>query len=84
MRKTISNEMLLRYNGMLIGVFDLLSDARKQIAGVMDAIGAEEQFFINEAALQAEIIGQPSMGATRSSGIPGIPVAANSTSDASH
>lgn len=82
LRKTISHEILLRYNGMLIGVFDLLSNARKQINSVMEAIAAEEQFFTNEAALEAEVIGQPSsMGATRSSG---VSVAASSASDASH
>lgn len=85
LRKTISDEMLLRYNGMLIGVFDLLSDARKQVNSVMEAIAVEEQFFINEAALQAEIIGQPSIGATRSGGVSGVSsVAASSASDASH
>ena len=32
LRKRISEENLLRYNGMLIGVFELLADARDQIA----------------------------------------------------
>ena len=31
LRKTIADENLLRYNGMLIGVFELLADAREQI-----------------------------------------------------
>ncbi|MCP6559412.1 hypothetical protein NL501_29760, partial [Klebsiella pneumoniae] len=34
LRKRISDENLLRYNGMLIGVFELLADARAQVAGV--------------------------------------------------
>jgi outer membrane protein TolC len=59
LRKAISKEMLLRYNGMLIGVFDLLTDSRIQINSVIEAIVAEEQFFKDEAALQAEMIGQP-------------------------
>ncbi|MGA0025718.1 MAG: TolC family protein, partial [Burkholderiales bacterium] len=34
LRKQISEENLLRYNGMLISVFELLADARQQVAGV--------------------------------------------------
>ena len=37
LRKTIADEMLL-YNGMLIGVFELLADSREQIGSVMQAI----------------------------------------------
>ncbi len=33
-RKRISEENLLRYNGMLIGVFELLADSRDQVASV--------------------------------------------------
>lgn len=81
LRKAISDEMLLRYNGMLIGVFDLLSDARKQINSVMEAIAAEEQFFNSEAALEAELIGQPNTEAAKFSG---ISVAASSAGDTAH
>lgn len=59
LRKSISEEMLFRYNGMLIGVFELLTDSRNQINSVLEAIVAEEQFFTEEAALQAEMMGQP-------------------------
>ena len=38
LRKKISDENLLRYNGMLIGVFELLADARAQIVSVNNAI----------------------------------------------
>ena len=31
LRKKISEEMLLRYNGMLVSVFELLADAREQV-----------------------------------------------------
>ena len=37
LRKTIADENVLRYNGMLIGVFELLADAREQIASVVQA-----------------------------------------------
>lgn len=59
LRKTISDENLLRYNGMLIGVFELLADTKAQIAGVQAAISAQEQFWLADAALQAAQIGRP-------------------------
>ncbi|GAB3628106.1 outer membrane efflux protein [Pandoraea terrae] len=63
LRKTISDENLLRYNGMLIGVFDLLADARDQVGAVMAAIAAEQQFWLADAALQAVLIGRPTASA---------------------
>lgn len=59
LRKTISQENQLRYNGMLIGVFDLLADARDQIGAVVAAIEADQQFWLADAALQAAVIGKP-------------------------
>lgn len=61
LRKTISEENLLRYNGMLIGVFELLADTRDQVNSVMAAISAEQQFWLADAALQASITGKPMM-----------------------
>ncbi len=63
LRKTIADENLLRYNGMLIGVFELLADAKDQIATVQAAIAAEQQFWLADAALQAAQIGRPSTAA---------------------
>ena len=60
LRKTIQEENLLRYNGMLIGVFELLADAREQIASVAEAIDAQRDFWLADAALQATLIGAPS------------------------
>ena len=59
LRKKISEENMLRYNGMLISVFDLLADMREQIEGVVAAINAEQQFWLADAALQAAMIGRP-------------------------
>ncbi len=59
LRKAISEENLLRYNGMLIGVFELLADSREQINSVIAAIDAERQFWLADAALQASMIGKP-------------------------
>ncbi len=51
-RKRIADETLLRYNGMLIGVFELLNDARAQIADTLGAIDALKEYWIADAALQ--------------------------------
>ncbi len=62
LRKRISDENLLRYNGMLIGVFDLLSDARSQIAGVNSYIESLRDFWLAESDLQMAMIGKPGGG----------------------
>lgn len=59
LRKLISEENQLRYNGMLIGVFELLADSRDQVSTVLAAINAEQQFWLADAALQASLIGRP-------------------------
>ena len=59
LRKIIADENLLRYNGMIIGVFELLADARDQVTVVMAAIDSEQQFWLADAALQATLIGRP-------------------------
>lgn len=59
LRKTISEENVLRYNGMLIGVFELLADTRDQIATVMAAINAQQQFWLADAALASTLVGRP-------------------------
>jgi outer membrane protein TolC len=57
LRKKISDEMLLRYNGMLVGVFELLADARDQVNSVNTAIEAQRDFWLAETDLQAAING---------------------------
>jgi len=59
LRKAMSDETLLRYNGMLIGVFELLSDAREQVDTVIAAIESSERFWLAEADLQASLLGRP-------------------------
>ena len=59
LRKIISEENQLRYNGMLISVFELLADSRDQVNSVMAALNAEQQFWQANAALQASFIGKP-------------------------
>jgi outer membrane protein TolC len=63
LRKTIADETLLKYNGMLASVFDLLAESRAQISSVIQAIDAERDFWLADAALQATILGRPVQGA---------------------
>jgi len=59
LKRTISDEMLLRYNGMLVGVFELLADARAQVVAVIAAIDAQRDFWLADAALNAALAGAP-------------------------
>jgi outer membrane protein TolC len=59
--KRIADENLLRYNGMLIGVFDLLADARSQIASVNSYIESLRDFWIAESELQMALVGRPAI-----------------------
>jgi outer membrane protein TolC len=61
LRKRIQDENVLRYSGMLIGVFELLADARLQIASVNAAIDAQRDFWLAEADLDMALIGKPQM-----------------------
>ena len=58
LRKRISEENLLRYNGMLISVFKLLADAREQVAGVNAYVQALRDFWIAETNLQTALTGR--------------------------
>jgi Outer membrane efflux protein len=61
LNQRISEENLLRYNGMLIGVFELLADARTQIASVHAAIQALRDFWLAQADLDMALIGKPNL-----------------------
>lgn len=71
LRKKISDEVLLRYNGMLASVFELLSDARDQINSVNTAIEAQRDFWIADTDLQAAINGSGG-GVTQIPGKPAV------------
>ena len=79
LRKQISDETLLRYNGMLASVFDLLADAREQIAAVSQAVEALRDHWVAESRLQAALAGSsPGAG-------PGLaPARAAATAPAGH
>ena len=73
--KVIVEESGLRYNGMFIGVFELLADHRSQINTVKAAITAQQQFWQADAALQATLLGKPMS-------VPFITMGSSSGSDA--
>lgn len=58
LRKRISDENLLRYNGMLISVFELLADARVQIASVNAYIEALRDYWLAESNLNLALNGK--------------------------
>ncbi len=58
LRKRISEENLLRYNGMLIGVFELLADSRDQVASVTGYVEALRDFWLAETDLQTSLTGR--------------------------
>jgi outer membrane protein TolC len=72
-RRRIAEENLLRYNGMLIGVFELLADARAQISSVNHYIDALREFWIAQADLDLALIGKPSLAAPAGPATPAEP-----------
>jgi outer membrane protein TolC len=57
LRKIISDESLLRYNGMLVDVFTLIAEARQRILSTAAAIEAKRDFWIAKTDLQVAIVG---------------------------
>lgn len=61
LRQLIQEENVLRYNGMLIGVFELLADARLQIDSVNSYLSAMRDFWVAQADLDLALIGSPGL-----------------------
>ena len=67
LRKRISEEVLLRYNGMLSSVFELLADSRDAVASVNAYLEAQRDFWMAEADLQMALTtGSPGAGGVAS------------------
>ncbi|MGB7181938.1 MAG: TolC family protein, partial [Burkholderiaceae bacterium] len=62
-RKRVSEENLYRYNGMIIGVFELLADARSQVNAVDGYIQALKDFWIAKITLDSAMLGKASVSA---------------------
>jgi outer membrane protein TolC len=57
LRKAIAQESLLRYNASQISIFELLSDAREQAAGVDGYIQRLRDFWIAKSRLDGSLLG---------------------------
>lgn len=78
LRRTVSEEVLLQYNGMLSDVLDLLADARERIASESAALDAERDYALAEIDFDAAIVGVGGPGrAAVGAGKPGPAAAAS-------
>lgn len=59
LRKKILDESLLRYNGMLMSPFELMSAAREQVMSVNSYIKSLRDFWIAESDLEMVLVGTP-------------------------
>jgi outer membrane protein TolC len=57
LQKTIQDEALLQYSGMLVDVSQLILDARGRILSNVDAINARRDFWIAATDLKAALVG---------------------------
>ncbi len=60
LRKSIAAQNLLRYNASLISVFDLLADARGEIASVDDYLDSVRDFWMAKSELDTALLGPSS------------------------
>ena len=68
MQKTIQDEALLQYSGMLVDVSQLIIDARARILSNIDAINARRDFWIAATDLKAALVGGGAGGGGGSGG----------------
>jgi outer membrane protein TolC len=66
----VSAEQLKLYNGMLVGVFDLVADATERINAVNAALEAERDFWLAEVELQRAMSGVGVPALTLQAGAP--------------
>ncbi len=57
LRKTIEEEGLLSYNGMITNTFELLTDVREKLGSSLEAANAKRDFYLAQANLTAAIYG---------------------------
>ncbi len=57
LQKTIQDQALLQYSGMLVDVSDLITDARARILSNVDAINARRDFWTAATDLQTALVG---------------------------
>ena len=89
LRKRISDENLLRYNGMLVSVFDLLADSRDQIASVSTAVELLRDYWVADTDLQTALTARspgrgPGMGPVNAATAAAAAAAAAASMSAGH
>lgn len=75
LRKFISDETLLRYNGMLASVWDVLGETRNHVTAITGAIAAQRDFWLADTDLNTALTGT-SPGALAALGSAATPAAA--------
>ena len=60
--RQIAQENLLRYNGMLIGVFELLDSAQQRLQAEQAAVMALRDYWLAQAQLQTALLAPPGKG----------------------
>jgi multidrug efflux system outer membrane protein len=66
----ISDEMLLRYSGMISSIFELLADARRSVLAVNASIDAQRDFWLADTDLQTTLNGTSPGGLAVKTGSP--------------
>ncbi len=57
LRKTVEDQGLLSYNGMITNTFELLTDVREMLGASLEAANAKREFYMAQADLTAAIYG---------------------------
>ncbi|MFO1193375.1 MAG: TolC family protein [Rhodoferax sp.] len=57
LRRFINDEVLLRYNGMISGIFDLLADARTHVGAINASLEAQRDFWLADTDLHTTLSG---------------------------
>ena len=83
LRKRISDENLLRYNGMLSSVFELIADAKDQVGSVTGYVEALRDHWIAATNLQTALTGRSPAGQGQGSALSG-PSSGTSNAAAGH
>lgn len=61
LQQNLAEENLLRYNAMLIGVFELLAESRQQIASVNNYTTLLKDFWLAQVDLEMAVSGKPAL-----------------------
>ncbi|WP_342640962.1 TolC family protein [Rhodoligotrophos ferricapiens] len=77
LRKTIDDQSILEYNGMLIDVIELLTTLRESIESNVAAVEAARDFFVAQSQFEAVLIGGSESGGAEEA--PTIAVSAESS-----